>query len=118
MSKLAVSVALLFLSVVPAVAAEISAENAANHVGQTTTVCGVVASTKYAANSRSQPTFLDMGRPYPNEDFTAVISGSDRAKFGAPETTLSGKRICVTGQVRDHRGKLGIIVSDPSQLSQ
>lgn len=63
-------------------------------------------------------TFLDMGRPYPNEAFTAVISGSDRAKFGAPETTLSGKRICVTGQVRDHRGKLGIIVSDPSLLSQ
>ncbi len=118
MNKLAVSSALLFLSAMPAVAAEISPENAAAHLGQTATVCGVVASAKYAANSRAQPTFLDMGQPYPKETFTAVIWGTDRAKFGGPETTLRGKRICVTGQVRNYRGKPEIILSDPSQLTQ
>ena len=99
-------------------AASISPDEAASHVGQTATVCGVVASTKYDAHLRSQPTFLDFGKPYPNEVFTAVIFGRDRAKFGTPETTYQGKRACVTGQVRDYRGKPEIIVSDPSQLSE
>jgi DNA/RNA endonuclease YhcR with UshA esterase domain len=93
------------LMALPAIAAEISPENAASHVGQTATICGVVASAKYASNSRAQPTFLDMGQPYPKEAFTAVIWGSDRAKFGELETTLPGKRICVTGSVRNYRGK-------------
>lgn len=116
--RLVSATAMLWLWAVPAIAAEIAPEDAASHVGQTATVCGVVASTKYAANSRAQPTFLDMGQPYPNEAFTTVIFGSDRAKFGEPETTLRGKRICVTGQVRNYRGKPEIIVSDPSQLTQ
>lgn len=99
-------------------AASISLADTASHVGETATVCGLVASAKYAANSRAQPTFLDMGQPYPNQPFVAVIFGTDRAKFGEPETTLSGKRICITGQVRNYRGKPEIIVSDPSQLTE
>ena len=58
------------------------------------------------------------GMPYPNEVFTAVIFVSSRPKFGTPETTFRGKRVCVTGQVRNYRGKPEIIVSDPSQLSE
>jgi DNA/RNA endonuclease YhcR with UshA esterase domain len=99
-------------------AATISPADAAGHVGETATVCGVVASAKFAATSRAQPTFLDMGQPYPNETFTAVIFGSDRSKFGEPETTLSGKRVCVTGPIRDYRGRPEIVVSVPSQLGQ
>jgi DNA/RNA endonuclease YhcR with UshA esterase domain len=87
-------------------------------VGQTATVCGEVASTKYDAHLRSQPTFFDFGKPYPNQVFTAVIFGSDRAKFGTPETTLQAKHVCVTGQVRNYRVKPEIIVSDPSQLTE
>jgi hypothetical protein len=33
-----------------------------------------------------------------------VIFGDDRPKFGTPETTLWGKRVCVMGQIRDYRG--------------
>jgi hypothetical protein len=86
--------------IISAAAATLSLGDTARHVGETATVCGVVASAKYAEHSRAQPTFLDMGQPYPNEPFTAVIFGSDRAKFGEPETTLAGKRICVSGQIR------------------
>jgi DNA/RNA endonuclease YhcR with UshA esterase domain len=42
----------------------------------------------------------------------------DRAKFGTPETSLRGKRVCVTGQIRDYRGKPEIILNEPSQLAQ
>jgi DNA/RNA endonuclease YhcR with UshA esterase domain len=116
--KLAAPVVAFSLGGSAAGAASISPGDAASHVGETVTVCGLVASAKYAANSRAQPTFLDMGQPYPNQPFVAVIFGTDRAKFGEPEATLSGKRICVTGQVRNYRGKPEIIVSDPSQLKE
>ena len=102
----------------PVAATSISPEDAVRHIGETATVCGVVASAKFAAGSRSQPTFLDLDKPYPNAPFTAVIFGSDRPKFGTPETSLRGKRICVTGQIRDYRGKPEIILNEPSQLTQ
>ena len=116
--KFAVAAVAFSLWALSADAASISPADAASHIGESATVCGLVASAKYAANSRAQPTFLDMGQPYPNQPFVAVIFGTDRAKFGKPEATLSGKRICVTGQVRNYRGKPEIIVSDPSQLTE
>jgi DNA/RNA endonuclease YhcR with UshA esterase domain len=90
----------------------VRAEDAGGHVGETATVCGIVASAKFAPGSHSQPTFLDLGKPYPNPAFTAVIFGDDRPKFGTPETTLRGKWVCVTGQIRDYRGKPEIILDD------
>jgi hypothetical protein len=73
---------------------------AANHVGETATVCGTVASANYAAGSRGSPTFLNLGKPYPNHVFTAVIWGSDRPKFG----TL-------------FRARPEVILHDPAQLT-
>jgi DNA/RNA endonuclease YhcR with UshA esterase domain len=99
-------------------ATPLSPEDTPKHVGETATVCGVVASAKYAASSRSQPTFLDFDKPYPNAAFTVVIFGDNRGRFGAPETSLRGKHICVTGQIRDYRGKPEIILNDPSQLTE
>lgn len=92
--------------------------DAAKHVGETATVCGVVASAKFLANSPSQPTLLNLDEPYPDQVFTAVIFGDDRPKFGKSETTLLGKRICVTGVIRLHRELPEIILKDPRQLEQ
>jgi len=64
-------------------------EYAAGHIGETATVCSVVASAKYEADAKSQPTLLDLGKPSPNAIFTAVIYGDKRAKFGTPETSHS-----------------------------
>ena len=99
-------------------AADLRPEDAVRHIGETATVCGVVASAKFEAHVRSQPTLLDLGKSYPHAIFTAVIYGDNRPKFGAPETALRGKRICVTGQISDYRGKPEIVLTDPSQLSQ
>jgi hypothetical protein len=100
------------------VAAPLTPEDAVGHIGETATVCGVVASAKYEANAKSQPTLLDLGKAYPNAVFTAVVYGENRAKFGTPETSLRGKRVCVTGQISDYHGKPEIVLTDPSQLSQ
>jgi hypothetical protein len=81
-------------------AAPLTPEDAASHIGETATVCGVVASAEYEANERSQPTLLDLGKPYPNAIFTAVIYGHGSGKI---PTSLFGKRICVTGSITDFR---------------
>jgi len=97
-------------------AEKITASEAKNHVGKTATVCGRVASANYAVRSKGQPTFINLDEPYPRQIFTAVIWGSDRSKFGQPETELKDKRICVTGLIEQYRGTPEITLRDRSQL--
>ena len=99
-------------------AASLKPEEAAGHVGENATVCGVVASTRYAAQAPAAPTFLNFGKPYPNQIFTAVILGSDRKKFGAPEVSLRDKPVCVTGEIFLYQGAPEIALRDPAQLSE
>jgi hypothetical protein len=104
-----------------AVAAEqpgsISAGEAAAYVGQTKTVCGVVASSKFAQNSNGEPTFLNLDRAYPNQIFTAVIWGTDRGKFKeSPEVAFQGKRTCITGPIQLYQNVPEVTVTSPSQL--
>ena len=95
----------------------ISPEDAINHIGANSTVCGVVASAKYSIRTKGQPTFLNLNRPYPNHIFTVLIWGSDRSKFSTPpEQYYSNKKICVTGTIKQFKGIPEIIVSDPSQI--
>jgi hypothetical protein len=97
-------------------AVPLSPEEAASHVGENATVCGLVVSATYAAQAPTAPTFLDLGKPYPNQIFTAVIFGSDRAKFGEPDISLREKQVCVTGEIVLFQGKPEIILRDPKEL--
>ena len=95
----------------------LTAAEANDHVGETATVCGVVASARYAASSRGQPTFLNLDQPYPNQLFTVVIWGSARGAFPmAPEVAYRAKRICVTGLIDTYRGSPQIAVRDPAAI--
>ncbi|SRR5579875_13176 len=95
----------------------ISAAQAKDHVGERATVCGTVASTRYADHSRGQPTFLNLDKPYPNQIFTIVIWGSDRPKFGEPEAKYRDKAICVTGTITSYRSVPEIEAREPSQIA-
>jgi hypothetical protein len=94
----------------------LTAGEAKSHVGETATVCGEVASAHYAANSRGNPTFINLDKPYPNEIFTVLIWGRDRSKFANPGPDYGDKRICVTGKVTDYKGVPEIVAHDPSQI--
>jgi hypothetical protein len=100
-----------------AAAADLSSQQAASHIGETATVCGLVASANYATRTKGQPTFLNLDKAYLNQVFTIVIWGSDRAKFGAPEVQYLGKRVCATGQIQSYKGKPEIVANDPKQLT-
>lgn len=100
-----------------AAGAWIPAAEAARHVGERGTVCGEVASTRYAPSANGEPTFLNLDRPYPNQVFTALIWGDDRPRFDrAPEEHFRDRRICVTGKITEYRGTPQIVVRRPDQV--
>jgi len=95
---------------------KLSASEAKGHLGETATVCGNVVSTRYAASTKGQPTFLNLDKPYPSQIFTVVIWGSNRNKFGTRESDYKGKRICVSGKIAEYRGIPQIVADDPQQI--
>lgn len=95
---------------------KLTPKEAKHHIGETATVCGSVASTHYATQSKGQPTFLNLDEPYPREIFTILIWGSDRPKFGAPETKYREARVCVTGKIKSYRDVPEIVATEPSQI--
>ncbi len=96
----------------------ISWDKAYEHVGERATVRGPVKSPRYASGSRGQPTFLNVGRPYPDPDrFTVVIWGEDRGNFPSPpEQAYDGETICVTGLIETYQGGPQIIADSPSDI--
>jgi DNA/RNA endonuclease YhcR with UshA esterase domain len=119
LERLSCGALLAIVSLAAALAADpIRPEQAASHVGEHQTVCGTVASATYAVKSNGRPTFLNLGQPYPNHVFTAVVWGEVRATFAYEPEDFEGETICVTGRITTYRGKLQITVSDPSQIDR
>ena len=94
----------------------LTAAEAKDHVGETATVCGRVASAHFAPETKGQPTFLNLDRAYPNAIFTILIWGADRPKFGRPIATYRDKQVCVSGKITSHRDIPEIVVSSPGQI--
>ena len=118
MKHLKLTVLSFFVSVglLAQAADKLTAAEARSHIGENATVCGIVASTHYAARSRGNPTFLNIDKPYPNQIFTVLIWGSDRPKFGAPETLYRDKKTCTTGTITSYRGVPEMVVHNPDQI--
>jgi hypothetical protein len=120
-AKVAIASTALSLWAFSAGAVTVTPTDAMGQVGHTAKVCGMVASAVYDASSRAHPTFVTMvdpDQPNASRTVTAVIYGTDRAKFGAaPEAVLQGQLVCVTGYVSFFRQRPEMILSDPGQLS-
>ena len=99
-------------------AASITTAEAAQHIGETKTVCGLVADARFIEKSNKKPTFLNFDKAFPNHTFTVVIMGENREKFTeAPEKAFKGKTVCVTGKITENRKKPEIVVTEPSQIT-
>jgi micrococcal nuclease len=96
----------------------ISWDKAKNHIGERTTVCGPVVSATWASGSKGKPTFLNIGKPYPDPDrFTVIIWEQYRSNFPQPpEAYYRGKTICVTGLIIPYKGIPEIEVKTPEQI--
>ena len=93
-------------------------QEASQHIGETVTIYGSVASVDYSETSNGQPTFIDLGAAYPDASrVTVIIWGENRGAFPEPpEEMYGGKTICVTGVPYLYEGVCNIEVSSPSQI--
>jgi len=96
--------------------AHLTAAEAKNHVGETATVCGRVASVHFAEKAKGLPTFMNLDMPYPHQIFTILIWGADRPKFGDPERTYRDRKVCVSGKITSHREIPEIVITTPGQI--
>lgn len=72
-------------------------------IGEKSTVCGTVVSTKY--HEKSGGTFINLDQKFPNQIFTISIWKADRVNFSyTPEKELLGRKICVNGIVDTNKG--------------
>lgn len=108
--------AILFLVSSAGYAQTLTTAQAKAHEGETTTVCGVVASEHTASSSRGTPTFINLDAAYPNPVFTVLIWGED-LKAIAPLPS-NGQRICVRGLITDYRGTPEMVVKTKSQIAR
>lgn len=98
-------------------------EEAASYIGQYVIVEGKVVSSYYAADTKSQLTFLDFHKPYENY-FKCIIWGRDRDKFlkefpPNPESYFLNKHVHVTGVIQEYPKGSGVpevVLQDPSQI--
>lgn len=75
-------------------------------VGQVQEVCGRVAKVKEFAKG----TYLNLGKPFPNEDITLVMW--DMYEL----SDYRGKRVCVNRTVEEHKGRLQVHVNSIDSL--
>jgi len=93
-------------------------QDAALHVGELVVVEGPVVDTHFAQTSNGQPTFLNLGKPYPDPArFTVVIWGENRPRFPQPpETLYRGKTIRVSGTISRYQGRAEIVADGPEDI--
>ena len=88
---------------------------AAQHVGETVTVQGVVTAVTVSATSHR--TVLEFGPPvYPKQLFRVLIPEAAQARFPNVRA-LAGKTVLVKGTVRLDGKKPEIVVESPDQLN-
>jgi hypothetical protein len=93
----------------------IAAKDAAQHLNENVIVCDEIYGGVYL--NEADITLLNVGGSHPNEVLTLVIKGDDRKKFKTPpEEAFKEKKVCITGQIVDYKGKPEIIITDPAQI--
>jgi DNA/RNA endonuclease YhcR with UshA esterase domain len=98
---------------------EIQWNEARDYIGVKVIICGPVVDSKWASGSNGKPTFLNMGKPYPEKDrFTVVIWEEYRDNFPeTPEEYYLGKTVCVTGIVDVYKNSCQIELRSPSKIA-
>ena len=97
--------------------ATLTAAEAKNHVGESATVCGNVASVHFASGSDGTPTFINLDKPYPKHIFTILIWGDDLPKFKENPVKWQDKKACATGTITLYRGIPEIVAISPVQIT-
>jgi micrococcal nuclease len=91
---------------------KITPDEAAKHIGDSVMVCGKIYGGKYFDRSDNKITLLNMGAAYPHSPLTIVIEEAGRKNFTIkPEEFYADKTVCITGIVKEYKGKPQIIIT-------
>jgi len=105
----------LFIAATSLPAQTIIAAEAGKHIGEKVTVCGKIFGGRYF--EKNEKTLLNMGGSYPDNPITIVIDGADRKKFlTKPEETFLNKTVCISGEIKDYKGKPELQVTEVAQI--
>ncbi len=62
-------------------------------------------------------TYINLGAAYPNSPLTIIVFAEDRTNFPESLEKLYGnQKVCVTGRIKEYKGKPEIIISKPEEL--
>lgn len=114
MKKIITVVVACFISVTAFCQTTIAVDSAASHLGDSVTVCSKV----FGVKSLEKITFINLGAAYPNSPLTIVIRAEDRGNFPQPaETMYENKNVCVTGVIKEYKGRYEIDVTNPAAIA-
>ncbi|MBL6854520.1 MAG: hypothetical protein ISS15_16095 [Alphaproteobacteria bacterium] len=101
-----------FAADAPAAPVRIQASEAAQHVGETVTVVGVLTNVH---KTPRKAVLWDIGGTYPANPFTVYVNRNDNDVV--PDVSpLIGKTIAVTGIIKLYQNKPEINVTNPKQV--
>ncbi|MCB9034416.1 MAG: DNA/RNA non-specific endonuclease [Chitinophagales bacterium] len=95
---------------------KINTIQAIDYIGKDACVCGKAVSVKTVENGKSNPTYINLDKSYPNQLFTVVIYGKNKGNFSYDFNTLKDKTICVSGKVGQYKGTPQIIANSEKQI--
>jgi len=110
---LRLAVATFWLTALFSQAQILTTAQARDHVGEAATVCGQIVSETTASGSRGTPTLINLDKAYPDQVFTVLVWGSDKAAVGPIPRT---GRVCVKGTITLYRGVPEIVVHKTSDV--
>jgi len=116
MKKTGLTLVILFVAAISFAQTSIKLDEVTKHTGDSVTVCGKVSDLRYFENSNKQPTFLNIGDKYPNQQLTVVIWGETRKLFTSNVEEMKGKEICITGRIILYKEKPEIVIDNPGQI--
>lgn len=106
------AIGLALVLVTAAQAETITPHQAAQFVGYSVTVEGVVSQV---SKSRGGTTFINFGGRYPNHVFYGVIFKNSAGRFPGVHG-LEGRVVAISGKVKLYKGKPQIILSSSGQI--
>ncbi|MFC4230730.1 hypothetical protein ACFOW1_02435 [Parasediminibacterium paludis] len=110
-------VAILLFSTILSAQTKITPDEAAKHIGDSVTVCGKIFGGRYFDRSDNKITLLNMGAAYPQSPLTILIEADSRKNFSnKPEEFYVEKEVCITGVIKEFKGKPEIIVAKEAEI--
>lgn len=89
--------------------------SAADHIGEKIIIEGRPIGTYYDESSNTA--FINFGKPYPDNCFTAVVFSSNLQHFSEnPADLYRAKFLRIQGTIKEHKDKPEIIIKNPSQV--